>query len=309
MIVTVTLNPAMDETVILDRLVHGETNRVKGSRTDPGGKGINVSRVLRELGAETLAMGFVSGSVGRFIEASLNELGIRDDFIHTPGQTRTNVVIVEEADNVNTTISVPGPDTNPHFVVELKQRLKKQLKEGTWVVFAGSLPPPLPPDTYVELIDMAHSCGAKAVLDASGEPLVLGMRRCPIMIKPNQQELSEIAGKKLTSVEEVLSQAREVHKTGIKYVVVSMGSQGAIGVSDDQAWLAKPPKIKVGSAVGAGDSMVAGIVHILSSGGDFVEGLRLGTAAGAAAAQSSGTQLAEAQDILKLLPEVQLTRL
>lgn len=309
MIITVTMNPAMDETVLLDRLVHGQTNRVKMSRTDPGGKGINVSRVLRQLGSETLAMGFVSGSVGRFIEASLNELGIRDDFIHTPGQTRTNVVIVEEAEGLNTTISVPGPETDPRFFVELKKRLRSRVEPGTWVVLAGSVPPPLPATTYADLIDLIHSSGGKAVLDTSGELLTIGIQRRPILIKPNQDELAQIAGRKVETLDEVLGCAREIQRAGIEYVIVSMGSRGAVGVSEEGAWLAIPPEIEVGSAVGAGDSMVAAVVHTLSRGGEFAEGLRLGTAAGAASAQSIGTQLAEKDDIFRLLPRVKLSRL
>lgn len=307
MIITITLNPAIDQTLAIDRLILGQTNRVNNNRTDPGGKGINVSRVLREIGADTLAMGFVSGSVGRFIEASLNEIGIRDDFIHTPGQTRTNVVIVEEGPGVNTTISTPGPNTDPRYIVQLKERLRNHITEGVWVVIAGSIPPPLPADTYVDLIDLVYSCKGKPVLDTSGEALKLGIKRRPILIKPNKQELGQIVGRELNSLEEVVDQAKGLHRAGIEYVIVSLGGDGAVGVSEEGSWLVTPPKVKVGSAVGAGDSMVAGVVCTLASGGSFPEGLRLGTAAGAAAAMSIGTQLAESQDIARLLPQVKIT--
>src|SRR3990170_1406628 len=130
MIITITLNPAMDRTVIVDELVLGEVNRVREGRSDPGGKGINVSRVLRELGTASLAMGFVAGSIGRFIEASLNEIGIHDDFIHTDGPTRTNLSIVEAKSRRQTSLNEPGPPTDPRWVKALHSRIQPRLSEG-----------------------------------------------------------------------------------------------------------------------------------------------------------------------------------
>src|SRR3989304_1180102 len=152
MIITITLNPAMDKTLVLDELVAGETNRVKDARTDPGGKGINVSRVLRVLGQSSLAMGFVAGSIGRFVEATLNEMGILDDFIHTPGQTRTNIAVVEQKRMITTLLAEQGPVTDPRYLRTLKERLSVHTGPGAWVVLAGRLPPRLKPNIYADLI-------------------------------------------------------------------------------------------------------------------------------------------------------------
>lgn len=304
MIITVTLNPAMDKTVTIDELVLGETNRVKESRTDPGGKGINVSRVLRELGQSSLAMGFVSGSVGRFIEASLNEIGIVDDFIHTPGQTRTNFAIVEERRDVTTLIAEKGPHTEPHYTQELKLRLRGHCRRGSWVVLAGSIPPGIGENIYAELIELARQCGASTALDAEGELLRRGVEARPDLIKPNRFELEELLGRVLTKDEEIVRAARHIQAKGVGIVVVSMGSKGAIAVSADGAWKAVPPRIEARSTTGAGDSMLAGVLYALENGRSLAEALRLGTAAGAATALTPGTQLCRREDIDRLLPQV-----
>ena len=309
MIITVTLNPAMDKTVELDELIPGETNRVMSYRNDPGGKGINVSRVLRTLGTSSLAMGFVSGSVGRFVEASLNEVGILDDFIHTPGQTRTNVAITERKKDLTTLLAEPGPITDPQFLEQLKVRLSGHISPGAWVVFAGSIPPNLSDDSYAVLIELTRQRGGYAALDADGAPLSRGVAAKPCLIKPNQRELSYLVGRNLSTFDEVLAAAQEVQREGVDYVVASMGKQGAVGVTHGQAWKAVPPPVDARSTVGAGDSMLAGVLFSLAQGKSFAEGLRDGSAAGAATALTPGTQLCRLEDIQRLLPKVQVERL
>ncbi|MCL5959119.1 MAG: 1-phosphofructokinase [Chloroflexi bacterium] len=310
MIITVTLNPAVDKTVELDELVPGETNRVSGVRTDPGGKGIDVSRVLRTLGTSSLAMGFVAGSMGRFVEASLNEAGILDDFIHTQGQTRTNVAIVERNKSITTLLSEAGPETDPQCFKLLKSKLAGRLdSKGNWVVCSGSIPPPLTHDAYAQLIELTEGHGGFAVLDADGEALSLGVAAKPYLIKPNRFELGHLVGRTLSTFEDVLAAAQEVQRGGVQYVIASMGRRGAIGVTHDQAWKATPPAVKVQSTVGAGDSLLAGVIHSFSRGHSLQEGLRLGTACGAATALTAGTQLCYREDIDRLLPEVVVERI
>ncbi|MDO8670691.1 MAG: 1-phosphofructokinase [Dehalococcoidia bacterium] len=306
MIITLTLNPAMDKTVFLDRLVVGEVNRAKESLIDPGGKGINVSRVIRELGQESLAMGFVSGSVGRFVEHALNDRGIFDDFIHTPGQTRTNIEIVEQGRGVTTNINDTGPTTDPKFVKALRARLHAHLTFGSWLVVAGSVPPGIEPDVYAGFIDFAKKLGANTILDADGTPLVLGVAAGPTMIKPNWRELEALVGRLIADEADVFTAAMNLHERGIEYVVVSMGKQGSIAICNEGKWKVISPQIKVVSTTGAGDSLVAGIVLSLAGGKPFVEGLRLGTAAGAATALAPGTQLCKKEDVDRLIPQVQI---
>lgn len=304
MIVTVTLNPAVDRVVVLDELRVGDSNRVYDGEIDPGGKGVNVSRVLQELGGESLAMGFVAGSLGKFIEASLTRAGIPSAFIHTPGQTRQNLAIVETRWHRHTMLNESGPDTDPRFVRRLERRLRHRLKPGDWVVLAGSVPPRIAPTVYAELIELAHEVGARAALDTDGAPLVEGIRARPDLIKPNREELERLLGRRVAAQDDLVEAATRLAARGIAYVVVSMGREGSIAVGPTGCWRALPPPVETVSAIGSGDSLVAGVVLALSRGESLPEGLRLGTAAGAATATLPGTRLARAENIRTLLPRV-----
>ncbi len=304
MIVTVTLNPAVDRVVVMDELRLGDTNRVYDGEIDPGGKGVNVSRVLRELGGESIATGLVAGSLGRFIEASLDKAGITHAFIHTPGQTRQNLVIVETCCQRHTALNEAGPETDPRYVRRLEMQLARRIKPGDWVVLAGSVPPRISPAVYADLTNLAHTFGARVCLDTDGKPLVEGIRTCPDLVKPNREELERLLGRRLSTDDQDISAAMELHDRGIPYVVVSLGRRGTIAIGPDGAWRARPPLVRTVSAVGSGDSLVAGLVLALSRGESLAEGLRLGTAAGAATAMRPGTRLARAEDIARLVPLV-----
>lgn len=309
MIITLTLNPAIDHTVVVDELAPGDTNRARETRTDIGGKGINVSRVLKELGSDSLAMGFVSGGLGRFIETTLNGMGIADDFIHTPGQTRTNITIVEKRRELTTTINEAGPITDPHYMTLLFNRLKKRLHPGDWLVIGGSVPPPLPPTVYAEIIEFAKSRGAITVLDADGEALAQGIGAKPYLVKPNRKELQRLLGRDPRKMETMLDAAERIRSVGINTVVISRGVEGSVAVGDAGEFQATPPTVQAVSAVGAGDSMVAGLVHILSRGGSLEEALQLGTAAGTASALAPGTQLCGRDEVDRLSPQVQVRQI
>lgn len=308
MIITLTVNPAVDHAVTLRELVPGDTNRVQSSRTDPGGKGINVSRALLELGTESLATGFVSGTRGRMIEHALREQGIYTDFLHTPGQTRTNITIVDQKHNAITTLNEPGPPTDQSHILSLMQRLKRQIKAGDWLVIGGSTPPGAPASIYADVIALAKSLGAKCVLDADGEPLTLGVAAKPYLVKPNRRETIRLLGHDVKGRYGPLEAAEEIHAAGVEVVVLSEGPQGAILVGDEGVWRAYAPEIPAISSVGSGDAMVAGLVQVLSQGGSIGEALRLGTAAGAAAALTPGTQPCRQADVVRLLPRVQVHR-
>src|SRR5256712_10196885 len=195
MIVTVTLNPAVDQTLVLSKFVAGDTLRVKASRFDPGGKGINVSRVVRELGGESLAMGFAPGGLGRYIEQTLDSQGIPCDFLHTRGETRTNITILDESRHMQTILSDPGPQTDPHYVVELKKRLRRRLRTGDWLVLAGSIPPPLDAGVYTEIIHEAAEMGVHTVLDADGAALAAGAAAPPQIVEGNRPEMGRRFGR------------------------------------------------------------------------------------------------------------------
>lgn len=306
MIITLTMNPAIDHTVVIDDLVNGDTNRAQDSRTDIGGKGINVSRVLRELGSNSTAMGFASGTMGRAIEHTLADLGIPRDFVHTPGQTRTNITVVERRREVTTTINEPGPYTDPHFFSVLLSRLKKRLQAGDWLVIGGSIPPPLPPTVYAEVITLAKSQGVITVLDADGPALALGIEAQPFMVKPNRRELQRLLGRGPRKRETLMEAIERIYASGVSLVVISQGVEGALAASDEGEWEVAAPEVEAARGVGAGDAMVAGMVLALSRGGTVEDALRLGTAAGTAAALTPGTELCHSPDVDRLLPMVEV---
>jgi 1-phosphofructokinase family hexose kinase len=304
MIITVTLNPAVDRIVMLAELNLGDTNRISDGTFSPGGKGVNVSRMLRELGAPSLATGFLGGSLGEAITSSLKQSGIREDFIKVVGQTRLNLSIVETRWQRHTTLSETGPYVEPSCVNRLQRRLAKHARSGDWVVLAGSVPPGIPPDVYARLTVQSRRIGALVCLDADGDPLALGVAATPHLIKPNLDELQRLVGRPLKTDHEVVAAAVEIQRSGIRYVVVSLGNRGAIAVSPEGSWRSTPPAVQTVSALGSGDSLVAGIVLALSHGESLAWGLRIGTAAGAATAMQAGTDLGSTIDVLALIPQV-----
>ncbi|MDO8612994.1 MAG: 1-phosphofructokinase, partial [Dehalococcoidia bacterium] len=291
MIVTVTLNPAIDQTLVLDRFVAGDTLRVRSSRFDAGGKGINVSRVVRELGGQTVAMGFAPGGLGRYIEQTLKSEGIECDFVHTKGETRTNITIMDETRHMQTILSDPGPETDERFVEQLLTKLRKRLKANDWLVVAGSIPPPLSPDIYAEMISMARERWVHTVLDADGPALVAGVAAKPEMVKGNRRELERLLGRHLDDEESTLEAAHILREMTIRTAVVTRGREGAVAECDEGSWRSLAPRVRAVSAVGSGDAFLAGVVHSLSRGGRMEDALRLGVAAGTAAVLTPGTEL------------------
>ena len=309
MIVTVTLNPAVDQTLVLSRLSIGDTTRVRDSRIAPGGKGINVSRVLRELGRESLATGLAPGTLGRFVEHSLLEQGILCDFVHTRGQTRTNLTVMDEAEHQTTLFSYRGPETDPRHVQTLEARLRRYLSPEDWLVVAGSIPPPIEDAAYARLIERGNQAGARTVLDADAEALAAGLRGRPYLAKANHHEVARLLDRPLDDDAAVLKAADDLRAAGATVAVITAGERGAVAVSEEGAWWARPPQVVVVSAVGAGDALLAGLVLHLEEGASLAEALRCGTACGAAACLTPGTQLCRKEDVERLLPEPRVEKI
>ena len=309
MIITVTLNPAVDQTLELERLTLGDTNRVRDSRIDPGGKGINVSRVLRELGRESLATGFAPGSLGRFVEHSLLEQGILCDFVHTRGQTRTNLTVVDDSVHETTLLSYRGPELDPRHVQTLETRLRRFISSGDWLVVAGSIPPPLEPWVCARLLELARLRGAHTVLDADADVLTAGLSARPDIVKSNHHEAERLLGRTLDTDELLFGAAEEMRSEGAGTAVITAGARGAVAVGHEGAWRAWAPPTVVVSAVGAGDALLAGMLYRLEAGAAMDESLRWGTAAGAAACLSPGTQLCRREELMKILPEVRVEQI
>src|SRR2546428_8976257 len=226
MIITVTLNPAIDHALVLPKFVAGDTIRVKSVRSDPGGKGINVSRVIHELGGESLAMGFAPGGLGRYIEQTLDSQGIPCDFLHTRGEPRTNITTLAEPRHMQTILSDPGPQTDPHYVVELKKRLRRRLHPGDWLVLAGSIPPPLDASVYTEIIHEAAEMGVHTVLDADGAALAAGAAAHPEIVKGNRREMERLLGRHPDDEGSMLGAGGGGPEPGVSYLVVTRGREG-----------------------------------------------------------------------------------
>lgn len=283
--------------------------RVKSSRFDPGGKGINVSRVIRELGGESVAMGFAPGGLGRYIEQTLKEDGIQCDFVYTKGEARTNITILDESRHINTILSDPGPDTDARYVKQLLSKLRKRLRANDWLVVAGSIPPPVAPEIYAEIISMARATWVHTVLDADGAALAAGVAAGPEMVKGNRRELERLLDRHLDDESSTLKAAQTLREMAIRTAVVTRGREGAIAVSDEGAWRGVAPRVRAVSAVGSGDGFLAGVTLTLSRGGTMEEALRLGVGAGTACVLTPGTELCHRREVDLLQPRVRVNQI
>ena len=293
MIYTVTLNPALDKTVEIPNLALDTVNRITKMRTDPGGKGINVSKVIAKLGGTSKAIGILAGNSGKAIQDALDNEGLAHNFRFVPGETRTNLKVNE-----------PGIEVDAPELTALLYDLLKELKRGDIVVLAGSLPKGAPKDTYYTWVESCKKAGAKVFLDADGELLAEGLKAAPYLVKPNNDELSRMMGRELKTLDELADAGQALIRRGIEHVVVSMGGRGALYLRKDSVIYAPALKVKVGSTVGAGDSVVAALAYAEAEGLNEENTVRLSIATGAANVMCSGTQAAERSQIEELLPLV-----
>lgn len=309
MIYTVTLNPALDKTVEIPGMALDTVNRVTSMRTDPGGKGINVSKVIAKLGGESCAVGILGGESGRTLLAALEREGLRTHFRFVEGQTRTNLKIIDRALHTNTDINEPGLTVSPADLDALLRDLLGMVREGDIVVLAGSLPQGAPQDTYRVWTAACREKGARVCLDADGVLLAEGLKAAPYLIKPNEDELSRLVGHRLTDTDELIAEGRRLLKGGVTRVVISLGERGALYLRGNEVLYAEGLSVPVGSTVGAGDSVVAALAYADSLGMSDEDAVRLSTATGAANVMCSGTQPAEREAVEKLLPQVKIRRI
>ncbi len=306
MIVTVTVNPAVDQTVWVDRLTLGVVNRPNEVHLDPAGKGINASRMARRLGWPSVAFGFLAGEIGLLVERALDAEGVQHHFVRIAGQTRVNVTINDRSSGRATSLFEPGPLVDAEALARFDEAFGFWLPTCRVLVLAGSLLPGMPDDWYAGLVRRAREIGVRVIVDTDGEPARAAARAQPYLVKPNVAEAERMLGRPLTDTRAVLDGARQLVRGGTEVVVISMGGAGAVCVTRDRSWLVHPPSIERLSTVGSGDSLVAGIAVALARGDDLEVGLRLGTAAGAATATTPGTALGTPDEVARLLPQVRI---
>lgn len=309
MIVTVTMNAAIDKTVELDSFEHGGLNRLKNIVLDAGGKGINVSKTIRELGGETVATGFVGGSSGETIKKVLKELGIQSDFVEVEGETRTNTKVVEP-NGIVTELNEPGPVISEEKLEELMGKLIGYANENTLFILAGSIPAGVPKTIYKRIIEEVHNKGASVFSDADGQLFVNSLEAKPDIIKPNRAELEEFvkADHKL-SEEELVEIGNKFIEQGIKTVAISMGSEGAMFITNDKKLKCPGLSVKAHSTVGAGDAMVAALSYGINQNLPFEECVKLGVAASAGAVTTIGTKPPKKDVVDELMKQVTMIEL
>ncbi|MCI6731830.1 MAG: 1-phosphofructokinase [Lachnospiraceae bacterium] len=304
MIYTVTLNPAIDKTVEIPDFQTDTVNRITTLRKDPGGKGINVSKVIAKLGGTSRVFAILGQDNADEIQNMLRGDQLECCFTLVPGVTRTNLKVIDPVRHTNTDINEPGVTVTTADLKRMTERLIGMIKEGDIVILSGSLPKGAPEDTYSTLVAACKNAGAKVFLDADGPLLADGLKAAPYLIKPNNDELSRLMGKTLETPEELAATARTFLEQGIEKVIVSMGGRGALYVTKDRTIYAQGLKVPVGSTVGAGDSVVAALAYAENNDMSLEETVRLSTATGAANVMQSGTQAAEYSVIEKLIERV-----
>lgn len=304
MIYTVTLNPALDKTIYVDDFEIDEVNRVRTLREDPGGKGINVTKVVEALGGSSEALALLGGSVGARIQQMLEEAHIVCHAFEVAGETRTNTKVVDEVRHTNTDINEPGPTVSAADLDSMLQVLLDLIGPQDIVVLSGSLPAGAPAHTYRTWIEACSAAGARVFLDTSGEPFELALAAKPYLIKPNEVELGALLGRTLDTDEKVVEAARALVDDGISCVVVSRGGDGAVYVDKDRVLVARSPKVKVASTVGCGDSVVAALALGTDTAMELQDLMVLAMATGSANAMQTGTQPAPVELVESLKEQV-----
>lgn len=278
MIATVTLNPAIDQTVFVDDLRVGSVNRGTASAVHAGGKGVNVAAVLADYGLPVTATGLLGGDNPTLFEELFARKGIRDEFIRIPGATRTAIKLVDRKAGQITEINLPGLTPDPTALDHLRDRLETLSATCRWIVLAGNLPPGVPVDWYATTIRRLRAHGCRVALDTSHAALAAGVRAGPTLIKPNLEELSHLTGTALVELPAIAAAGRALLAHGIELVVVSLGVRGALLIDRQHTLLATPPAVNVVSTVGAGDALLAGLIAGQVAQLDLAACARLGTA-------------------------------
>lgn len=313
MILTVTLNAAVDHTLVIDGLKAHDTNRIVEIQTDAGGKGINLSRIVRELGGETLATGFIGGEPGEYIVDRLNREGVPHRFVETKAPTRTNFNI-ESGDGPPTTFNARGAEITASEFSRFADDFRELCGQSAWVALGGSIPPGLPTDIFSILIRHAREQGCLTAVDADGEAMQCALDSGPDFIKPNLAEASRLLGHEV-SPSDAPQAARELvqrmRSAGAPepIVVISMGSKGAVACCEKSCLHALPIEIEAHSTIGSGDSLVAGLLTEWLKSGEFEQALRTGNAAGAATAMTDGSRIGTRDEILRLLEQSRVEEL
>jgi 1-phosphofructokinase family hexose kinase len=300
MIYTLTLNPAVDREQTVPTIEFDTVLRATGSRVDCGGKGFNVSRMIKQLGGESVALGLVGGAEGQMLSDELASQGIATDFVSIAENTRTNVSIVSESGKHHLKVNEPGPNISAVELSALEGKVCQLASDGDWWILSGSLPPGVPPSIYGKLISEIQRSGALAILDTSGEAYRLGCNAKPFLITPNLAEVTELTGEA-----EAIAAVRILQQQNLQ-AIVTLGSEGALLVDESGVTQATPPSIEPRNPIGAGDALVGGVAFALNQGQPLREAVSIGVACGTVAASLNGTDFGDLKTVEAILSKIQL---
>jgi 6-phosphofructokinase 2 len=307
MIVTLTVNPSVDASTSINQVVPDHKMRCREASYKPGGGGVNVSRAIHRLGGESLALYTSGGLHGQLLHQMLEQEGVSNQPIPIEGQTRENLIVLEEATGQQFRFDMPGP----HFIKDDWERCIEQLNalknNPTYIVASGSLPPGCPTDFYARVVKIAKKWNARVIVDTSGEALQLAADAGVYLLKPNARELEELIGKQIANNEEIKAAAFQLIEEGrTEVVVVSLGGDGALLITKEGTEYIQAPNVSVVSVVGAGDSLVGGVVYSLEQGRSLLESVRFGIAAGAAAVMNPERELCKREDTERLFKSMEI---
>jgi len=306
MIATITLNPSLDITITVHGLVVDETNRWTSSRLYAGGKGINVSRAIYEMGGRSVAYGFIGGSPGRQVEIMLDAEGVPFSFNPIEHETRTNFIITDTKTSQQTRIDAPGPRISKKEFDRFHRKIMQIQPQPDLVVVGGSVPPGLPVNIYYDMIREAWEFKVRSILDSEGQWLEEGIKAKPYLIKPNVHEAEGLLKRELPTEEAIIDAALDLLEMGIGIAVISRGKDGLVAATKKSLVKAVPPEVKVRSAVGAGDCTIAGLALKIVKNEPLIEACRLAVAMGTAAVLTPGNELCHRADVERLLPEIKV---
>jgi 6-phosphofructokinase 2 len=307
MIYTITLSPSLDRIIDVEELIYDDVNKIEEERRKAGGRGIDVSRVIKELGGQSIALGFIGGYDGLELEGRLINEGIICDFTRINSETRTNNIVYQRKKKLQTLLSTYESTIDPLEITSFFNKIK-EIPRRSYVVISGNMPKGVNENFYAQTIITLKERGARVILDTDGEALRRGVDAGPYLIKPNIHEFGRLVENNVLSVEEIINYAKP-YQNIVEYIVVSMGVRGVVGINRNEYYLATPPKIKVRSSIGAGDSLVAGIVYSMSEGRTFEDAITLGVACGTASALNSGNELCRREDVEIIKKDVSIKKI
>jgi 1-phosphofructokinase family hexose kinase len=305
-IVTVTANTTIDLTVFVPAWQPDSTIRATRSAESMGGKPTDASFILGELGVSSLALGFAAGPTGQKVVQLLAARGVETEFVWVDGDTRINVVIIDEGAGTHTTVTTTTMTVSPAHIDMLLNRVHTAMREASVLVTGGSLPFGVPPSFYADVIQIGRDAGVPVIFDAAEPNLSAGLRAHPTIIKPNRDELSALLKRPVRTLEDAYAAGRELHRQHGVIPIITLGGDGALAVLPERAWRIPPIPVEVVSPAGAGDAVLAGMAASFEHGQGLEEGLRLGVAAATAVLLQPGTADCRRADVEAFLPQVQL---